>query len=74
MVTLHEPTRATTMTILEGCVVLERGDQVMKLNPTEAWCMAKQMHGMAQEAVHIGALNDIAELMAAVDGRSRRAT
>lgn len=75
MVQQYDPTRATTVTILEdGCVILECGDQVMKLNPTEARRIAKQMQGLAQEAVYIGALNDIAELMAAVDGRSRQSS
>lgn len=75
MVTPHEPTRATTVTILEdGCHILECGDQVMKLNPTEARRIAKLMAGSAQEAVHIGTLSDIAELMAAIDDRSRQTT
>lgn len=75
MVTPHEPTRATTVTILEdGCHIIECGDQVMKLNPTEARRIAKLMAGTSQEAVHIGALSDIAELMAAIDGRSRQTT
>lgn len=75
LVQQYEPTRATTVTIMEdGCVILECGDTVMKLNPTEARRIAKQMQGMAQEAVHMGALSDIAELMAAIDGRSRQTT
>lgn len=75
MVQQYEPTRATTVTILEdGCVIMECGDQVMKLNPTESRRMAKQLQGMAQEAVHMGALSDIAELMAGIDGRSRQTT
>lgn len=41
-------------------MILECGDSVGKLNHTEARRMAKQLQGMAQEAVHIGALSDIA--------------